>query len=415
MKGKIRTQQRCPDCGQALAFDERLGFWCEAHHFVADRYFIDVYSRKRMRIFSDRTGYPLDSYLRAKLLLEEIHYEIQQKTFDRTRYVKLEAKSLWTSKLLDRFMKEKEKTIAPSYRSNYHAMVDAAKNHFGAMDVREIRRIHVSEYRDSLQVQGKSGKTVWNYLTNFRSFLNWCRTDLRCLQIVDPLPKVAKEEPRVSWLSKKDQTALFSNVPEADRELMRFLFLCGVRPGEARALRCKDVDLTLGVIRISATWSLDEIRNRRKGGGAPLELPIHSEMLQYITERVRGCLPEAWLFPNPRTGEAYSVQALRKVWAKVKEAAGITGLRLYDASRHSVGSQLGAAGEDIQQISNVLGHSSLRTTQKYTHPDLEAKRKALEKMSLKKVVAIGQWAGSGEDTSKETQETNKKSVEKSSP
>jgi len=115
-------------------------------------------------------------------------------------------------------------------------------------------------------------------------------------------------------------------------------------------------------------------------------MPIHPEMEGYIRERVESNLPGAWLFPNPRTGDAYSVQALRKIWDKVRKQIGVNGIRIYDVGRHSVASELGAQGVDINQIANLLGHSSIRTTRRYVHPDLQAKKMALEKLTLRKVL-----------------------------
>jgi site-specific recombinase XerD len=100
-------------------------------------------------------------------------------------------------------------------------------------------------------------------------------------------------------------------------------------------------------------------------------------------------LPEAWLFPNPRTGQAYSEQAIRRLWDGVREKAGISKeLRLYDATRHSVASQLLNAGVSLGKIREVLGHSDIRTTQRYAHGQVESLRADLQKLSLKKVVSI---------------------------
>ena len=68
---------------------------------------------------------------------------------------------------------------------------------------------------------------------------------------------------------------------------------------------------------------------------------------------------------------------------------GITNLRLYDATRHSVASQLLNSGTTIPTISKILGHSSTKMTERYAHPDLESIRADLGKLNLKgKVVEV---------------------------
>jgi site-specific recombinase XerD len=101
---------------------------------------------------------------------------------------------------------------------------------------------------------------------------------------------------------------------------------------------------------------------------------------------MKDALPAAWLFPNPRTGGSYSVQAIRKIWDKAKAQAGIgKELRLYDATRHSFASQLREAGVKVEDLRDHLGHTTIQTTLKYAHGSLAAMRANLEKLSLRKV------------------------------
>jgi integrase len=70
-------------------------------------------------------------------------------------------------------------------------------------------------------------------------------------------------------------------------------------------------------------------------------------------------------------------------------------LRLYDATRHSVATQLRLAGVPLPDIKDQLGHSDIRTTMKYAHGDLEKLRGNLEKLSLRKVEQIRKEAEGG--------------------
>jgi len=180
-------------------------------------------------------------------------------------------------------------------------------------------------------------------------------------------------------------------VPNEHFPIITFLMLHGCRPGEARALRCKDINLRDSTITFSATFSNGIYREKRKGRGAKsYEIPIHPEMLEFISERVKSNLPEAYVFINPCTGRHYADTTLKRVWDDIRKRAGIVkSFRLYDASRHSFGSQLIDKGANPYKVSKLMGHSSIKTTEKYyLHNEIKSLRTDLEKLSLKNVATV---------------------------
>lgn len=62
-------------------------------------------------------------------------------------------------------------------------------------------------------------------------------------------------------------------------------------------------------------------------------------------------------------------------WLRAREKAGLT-IRYHDL-RHMAATAMTNAGVDLRTVSDILGHKSMQTTRKYTHPSLEAKKKAL--------------------------------------
>ncbi len=216
--------------------------------------------------------------------------------------------------------------------------------------------------------------------------MNYLHHDLEVISSVPPFPTVDVTERTFKWVSAEDQAKLFELVPYDHKPIIAFLMLHGCRPSEARALKCKDVDLDHGCITISATFSDNVYRERRKGRRAkPAIIPIHPEMRDYIQERKESSHPEAFVFVNPTTGEPYSKPMIGKIWKAVRDEAGIGPyeLRLYDASRHSVASQLGNNGTSLFTVSKLLGHSSTKMSEKYAHADLEKLRAELSRVTLK--------------------------------
>ena len=159
----------------------------------------------------------------------------------------------------------------------------------------------------------------------------------------------------------------------------------------ARALKCKDIDLRTQTITISATFSGSVYRQRRKGRKSrPSLIPIHPEMFDYVFHKVKDNHPEAFLFINPRSGNHYTQDAIFRLWRRVRTKAGIAkeDLRLCDATKHSYASQLAQSNTSLIKISKLLGHSSLRTTEKYIHQDVSGLRAEVAKISLKRKATV---------------------------
>jgi integrase len=394
MIGKIRTKQKCPICQKPFTHVPKLGFLCSAHKTTPKRFFVDLYWKKQIRIYSDKQGQPLDSYHRALILQGKITHEVENHIFDPSKYMRSEMEKFYVSNLLDKFEERKLLSLAPSYQKDYRLMVRRAKDFFGLKDIRELQKMDLIEYKEHLERLNLSPKTVKNVMDHFKTFLRYCKEDLEIIDSYPSFPKVEITEKSIRWVGREDQIKLLEHIPEEDRPIIAFLALHGQRPAEARALRVKDVDLGKGTIIISSSFSGRILRDKRKGRGAkPVEVPIHPELYAFIASRVNQSLPGAFLFTNPKNGQPYSANKLRRIWENVRRKVGaFRELRLYDATRHSFASQLREAGVPIESIKDHLGHADIRTTLKYAHGKLGTMRANLEKLSLQKVVTIPRLA-----------------------
>ena len=397
LKGKIRPisrQRKCPVCGQKYTEFPRLGYICKDCKTMPNRFMIDLHwDGKRIRICSDKYGMPLDSYQRAYNIQSKINAEINEHTFDPSKYVKSEQQKFWMSNLLDEFLKVKLPNIAPSYISTYRKYVERHKNFFGFKDVRDVVKKDIIDYINHLKQETYtkqkdkpthlSEKSIKNIINNLRTFFLWVKNDCGMIDKVPPFPTVTVSEPSFQWFTIDDQIKILEAFPEGDRPIIAFLMLHGCRPGEARALKVKHIDIKNQVITIESTFSANQIRPKRKGRGAkPVIIPIHPEMLEYFKERVKNH-PEAFVFINPRTGTHYGKNVLLKLWNKVRKTLNIPShVRLYDATRHSLASQLVNSGESIYTISKILGHTNVKTTERYLHTDIQSLRATLANRSL---------------------------------
>ncbi len=394
MRGRVKTRERCPKCRKS--FNSFPDFECPRHKTRPRHFYVKIYLQGfgTKQIKSDPYGRSLNTLKDALTLWAAINKEIKDGIFEPKKYVRLPANEYWISTLLDRFLAYKSREIKPSYQGAYKLMVTRAKAFWDKFYIRDLRRIHVLNYRDHL-AKTIGGKTLKNHMDNFKTFLHWVRRELEMIDRVPDFPVIDYEDPPPAWLSQEDQVKMMEAIPEYARPLIGFLMLHGCRPGEARALKCKDVNLKTRTVNIHATFSQEIYSPRRKGKKAkPVVLPIHQELAGYIEARVKGNLPEAWLFHNPQTGDHYRLTTLRKIWDRARKRAGISGLRLYDATRHSVASQLINGGATLYDVKEILGHSSTKTTERYAHQSLDNLRVKMEMLSLKAGNVV-EWGAKG--------------------
>ena len=71
-----------------------------------------------------------------------------------------------------------------------------------------------------------------------------------------------------------------------------------------------------------------------------------------------------FLFPNPATGDPF--QQIFYSWDKARKAAHIDTVRMHDL-RHSFASAMVNSGMTLYDVKEILGHSNIRTTERYAH------------------------------------------------
>jgi integrase len=57
-------------------------------------------------------------------------------------------------------------------------------------------------------------------------------------------------------------------------------------------------------------------------------------------------------------------------------------MRLYDATRHSFASNLVNSDSTLFKVSKLMGHSTMKMTEKYAHPDIESLKVDVQKLTL---------------------------------
>jgi site-specific recombinase XerD len=71
-----------------------------------------------------------------------------------------------------------------------------------------------------------------------------------------------------------------------------------------------------------------------------------------------------WVFPNPKTLKPYV--SIYYSWDSARRDAGLEDVRIHDL-RHSYASFLVNAGRTLYEVQRLLGHTQIKTTQRYAH------------------------------------------------
>ena len=173
------------------------------------------------------------------------------------------------------------------------------------------------------------------------------------------LPKFLKVEEMLELIHAPDSA---TPLGRRDRALFEVLYGAGIRVSEAVGLNLDDLDLQGGWIRVLGKGS--------KERQVPLGSPALSAVRDYLKDpdSPRDSSEHA-LFVNFRGGRLTSRSVARILARHLVRLASAKSLSPH-GMRHSFATHLLAAGADLRTIQELLGHSRLSTTQRYTHVDL---------------------------------------------
>ena len=255
-----------------------------------------------------------------------------------------------------------------SYRTDLESFFSFLDESELPTDPRVLDHIHLRLFLGSLARRGMKKSSMARRLSALRSFFRWLKREgviRRNPAKLVTTPKFSKGLPR--WLTVEEAFSLVE-APEGDepervrdRAILELLYSSGLRVGELVRLNVGDVDLREGVVRVMGK------------GGKERIVPVGRAALEALRAylKIRESLKprDDSLFLN-RWGRRLSA---RWVQRRVKEYA-LRGKVLKPVTphvlRHTFATHLLDAGADLRSIQELLGHSRLSTTQRYTHVSL---------------------------------------------
>lgn len=231
--------------------------------------------------------------------------------------------------------------------------------------------------------RGLAPKSVHHVLADVRTFLRWCARR-RLIQAVPEIPLTQLEEYEPTIPSAAEQRARIEGIPAEARGYFIARGLLGIRHGEA--LRLELAHYRRGPWDEDKRRWTDELSIRGKGRRFRV-LPAPADLADWVREH-RPALAEAGapLFVNPKSGDAWSMSSLMRVWRAMEKRLELPHVKPNESLRHCFGTRtaerliLGGMSRDQAQaaVMSIMGHTSRATSDRYVKLAAETMRETIE-------------------------------------
>lgn len=168
-------------------------------------------------------------------------------------------------------------------------------------------------------------------------------------------PKRAKLLPNV--LSKEEVKLILEakgNIKH--KTMLSLIYSCGLRCGELLRLKPEHIDSKRQLLII-----------KQSKGRKDRVAPLSKKTIELLRMYYKAYVPSIYLFEGQEKGSMYDVRSLQNVLKQALSSAGIRKPVTLHWLRHSYATHLLESGTDLRYIQEILGHSSSKTTEIYTH------------------------------------------------
>jgi len=279
-----------------------------------------------------------------------------------------------------------ERDLTPHTVRAYLGDVSGMLAHATALGLASLDDLDVRTLRSWLanqQTRGKARTTMARRATAVRVFTAWALRTGRAN--LDPGAQLGSPKPHLSLppaLDVAQARALLdaaaasaddgSPIGIRDVAILELLYATGIRVGELCGLDVDDVDRARRVVRVFGKGR----KERTVPYGVPADVAL-GRWLDHARQTLVAPGAGAALFLGARGGRVDQRAVRTMVHRRLADVPGAPDLGPHGL-RHSAATHLLEGGADLRTVQELLGHSSLATTQIYTHVTAERLRKAYQ-------------------------------------
>jgi integrase/recombinase XerD len=272
------------------------------------------------------------------------------------------------------------KNSVVAYLDDVNKLAQFAETKGSNTQPKELTKKELREFIEWIVELGLGTQTQSRIISGIKAFYKYL--ELENLISVNPTellesPKHGRKLP--DTLSNADIELMLGQIdrskPEGERNLaiIETLYACGLRVSELTELLLSNLYLSEGFIRVIGKGDKERL------------VPIHDQAIDSINlyvNHVRIHIPiklgfEDYVFLN-RRGAKLSRVMIFYVIKDLAEKAGLRKTISPHTLRHSFATELVEHGADLRAVQEMLGHSSITTTEIYTHLDRQFLRKTIE-------------------------------------
>ena len=285
--------------------------------------------------------------------------------------------------LIDGFLTwlEAERRYSPLTVRNYQRDID---QFLGWMSLTRdsfvpnmIKREHVEEWIIYLGDKRKlkatsvnrtvaSLRTLWRWLLHHGHVKRDVVSMIRSTKTPRRLPVFVPDSRMVEVVEGiKEDLASGDFVRVRDAVVVVLFYTSGMRLAELHALNVGDISADFSHIRV--------VGKGRKERIVPLIAPVQEILKKYCGQKSSQniCIDQKKALILSEKEERLSQRTLQRIVDRVLKASGVQGKTSPHVLRHTFATHLLNMGADLRDIQELLGHSSLKATQVYTHNDIE--------------------------------------------
>ena len=271
-----------------------------------------------------------------------------------------------------------ERGLSDNTLSNYARDLRQAAATFldhGKLSFTTVIYPEVADHLNRMRARGLSTKTVSRRLYALRSFFKFLEAE-ELLTDVNPSAKI---QPIKTWSTLPEvltpqevDRLLAANKPEGEdvyelrtHSILETFYATGLRVSELADLRVTDIHADVGYVQCIGKGNKQRLTPIGEWALAPI-----TTWVEKGRPRLVGDSGAPWLYVN-RGGGKMSRQQLWMLIKRCAKKAGIERNVSPHTLRHSFATHLLQRGMDLRALQEMLGHSSLSTTQRYTHVSIQ--------------------------------------------
>lgn len=274
---------------------------------------------------------------------------------------------------------------------------------FGTLVLGTITSGHVERFKAKCKLSGVSNKTINNRLTVLTKCL---RCALEWYGAPMPSVKLLRCEPPITdHLTPVECERLLESSEGQLREMMLLALRTGMRQGEIRGLQWSSIDWQNRCVivrhsRCDRNRSLVSPKSNRER-----RIPLDADVYEMLFRRKQS---DGYVFTNPiRDHGPYTSHHLNERLEPICRNAGLRKIS-WHVLRHTFATHLTLNGTPLTVVKELLGHSSITTTMRYSHVPPSALKAAIDSLNPRNIpFGFGQQVGNNLNKSIRIQSSEK--------